>query len=210
MTSFANSLPPTNSNLYHYAGNSPVKYTDPDGRNDKTAYDEMKNNLYILQIKVNLPGKDPTTNTLSSSKVEQNNDGKLSVDGGHAFVTLIHIDKTTLEIEKNTFGLYPAAKDGIIKGSTVAGKIADDSNSYFDNSFSFTITKEGYNRALEYANYKKKNPPSYNLYINNCVDFCVDIADKAEVDLPDLPIGSSPSNFNKVLMLFTVLWSDNE
>jgi RHS repeat-associated protein len=27
-----------NMHLYHYAGNNPVKYTDPDGRNDENAY----------------------------------------------------------------------------------------------------------------------------------------------------------------------------
>ena len=31
---------PTNSNLYHYAGNNPVKYVDPDGRTNYIFYDE--------------------------------------------------------------------------------------------------------------------------------------------------------------------------
>ena len=31
---------PINSNLYHYAGNNPVKYTDPDGRTNYIFYDE--------------------------------------------------------------------------------------------------------------------------------------------------------------------------
>ena len=37
---------PTNSNLYHYAGNNPVKYTDPDGESGKLTIYSSGNSLF--------------------------------------------------------------------------------------------------------------------------------------------------------------------
>ncbi len=46
-----------NLHLYHYAGNNPVKYTDPTGMSDEDVFDQLQNtineivNSYIDQIK---------------------------------------------------------------------------------------------------------------------------------------------------------------
>lgn len=189
------------NNWWAYCSNNPLTRIDLTGLNDKNAYDEMKNNIYMLRINVNLPGKGPTNDTLLSSKIEQNSQGYVALDGGHAFVSLIHINLETMDIENNSYGLYPAEKTGIIKGENVKGQIKDDSDSYYDNSFTFFITKEGYQKAKDYADVKKDNPPDYNLYTNNCVDFSISISKKAGIDIPNLPIGSSPNSLNDILQI---------
>lgn len=74
----------------------------------------------------------------------------------------------------------------------------DDSKSYYDNSFSFIISKTDFENALNFVN---KASPKYNLYTNNCVDFAIKVADKANVKLPEFGIGSNPSTLNDVLQL---------
>ena len=74
----------------------------------------------------------------------------------------------------------------------------DDSKSYYDNSFSFLISKTVYENALNFVN---KASPKYNLYTNNCVDFAIKVADKANVKLPEFGIGSNPSTLNDELQL---------
>ena len=114
------------------------------------------------------------------------------------FISLINVDFSTMHVQSNTFGLYPAEKTGIIKGKTIKGQIRDDSKSYYDNSFSFIISKTDYENALNFVN---KASPKYNLYTNNCVDFAIKVADKANVKLPEFGIGSNPSTLNDVLQL---------
>ena len=188
-----------NLHLYHYAGNNPIKYTDPTGLNDKSAYEESQNNFYLLQIKINLPGKSPSENTSFDSKIETNNNGDLIVDGGHAFVSLIHVNLENMKIESNTFGLYPAEHSGIMQGKNVNGEVKNDSDSYYDNVYSFKITKSDYENALNYATNKQNNPPKYNLYKNNCVDFSICVSNKANVNIPKLQIVSSPNGLDNIL-----------
>ena len=188
-----------NLQLYHYAGNNPIKYTDPTGLNDKSAYEESQNNFYLLQIKINLPGKSPSENTSFDSKIETNNNGDLIVDGGHAFVSLIHVNLENMKIESNTFGLYPAEHSGIMQGKNVNGEVKNDSDSYYDNVYSFKITKSDYENALNYATNKQNNPPKYNLYKNNCVDFSICVSNKANVNIPKLQIVSSPNGLDNIL-----------
>ncbi|MBR3832646.1 MAG: hypothetical protein IKJ72_03340 [Mycoplasmataceae bacterium] len=43
---------PTYSNLYHYAGNNPIKYTDPDGRmDDVPSFEELDNEYKVTERK---------------------------------------------------------------------------------------------------------------------------------------------------------------
>ena len=39
-----------NLQLYHYAGNNPVKYTDPDGREENTVVDTIKLGIKLAQL----------------------------------------------------------------------------------------------------------------------------------------------------------------
>ena len=166
--------------------------------NGKNAYESSNQDFYMLKIYINLPGKKATNDTIASSKLEQNNEEILTADGGHVFISLINVDFSTMHVQSNTFGLYPAEKTGIIKGKTIKGQIRDDSKSYYDNSFSFIISKTDYENALNFVN---KASPKYNLYTNNCVDFAIKVADKANVKLPEFGIGSNPSTLNDVLQL---------
>jgi len=59
-------------------------------------------------------------------------------------------------------------------------------------------SKTDYENALNFVN---KASPKYNLYTNNCVDFAIKVADKANVKLPEFGIGSNPSTLNDVLQL---------
>jgi hypothetical protein len=174
-----------NSHLYHYAGNNPVKYTDPDGRNDFDAYDEATNNKYFLIISINLPGKDQVESTISPVKKTEDTNSIFAVDGGHAFVTLEHIDLKNSEFNSDSFGLYPAeGSNGIMLGKDVPGDIRDDSRTYADITYSIPITKEGYQSAMEFGKYSKTHPPEYNLYKNNCTNFVGDLAKSAGVNIP--------------------------
>lgn len=160
--------------------------------NGKNAYESSNQDFYMLKIYINLPGKKATNDTIACSKLEQNNEEILTADGGHVFISLINVDFSTMHVQSNTFGLYPAEKTGIIIGKTIKGQIRDDSKSYYDNSFSFIISKTDYENALNFVN---KASPKYNLYTNNCVDFAIKVADKANVKLPEFGIGSNPINF---------------
>jgi RHS repeat-associated protein len=174
-----------NMHLYHYAGNNPVKYTDPDGRNDENAYQEIQNNKYFLIVSINLPGKESTQDTVMPSKITpQENKLGSGPDGGHAFVTLVHIDLKNKDITSDSFGLYPA-EGGYMFGADVTGKVVDDSKSYADTKYAVPITKEGYQAALDYGKSTVSNPPVYNLQNNNCVDYVIQMGDKAGTRLPD-------------------------
>ena len=72
-------------------------------------------------------------------------------------------------------------------------------------------SKTDYENALNFVN---KASPKYNLYTNNCVDFAIKVADKANVKLPEFGIGSNPSTLLKIvyficLPLFFSLWLYN-
>ena len=153
--------------------------------NGKNAYESSNQDFYMLKIYINLPGKKATNDTIACSKLEQNNEEILTADGGHVFISLINVDFSTMHVQSNTFGLYPAEKTGIIIGKTIKGQIRDDSKSYYDNSFSFIISKTDYENPLNFVN---KASPKYNLYIiakkfndifvkrgNNCLAYIIDI-----------------------------------
>jgi hypothetical protein len=183
---------------------NPLEYTDPDGMNDKEAYDENKNNKYFLIVSVNLPGKEATQDTISPSKItSQNNRVGSGPDGGHAFTTLVHINLESNEINTDSFGLYPA-EGGYMLGSGVKGKIVDDSKSYADTRYVVPITKEGYQAALNYGKRTVSTPPNYNLYDYNCVDYVIQMGNQAGVKLPDRGVFfngagwlSNPSQMNR-------------
>ena len=76
---------PTNSNLYHYAGNNPVKYVDPDGRKFDTSSltnDELQRfNMAIQELKKTERGNYVITileNTPTLFIIKHNNNGNNS------------------------------------------------------------------------------------------------------------------------------------
>jgi hypothetical protein len=121
---------------------------------------------------------------MPSKITQQDNKVGFGPDGGHAFITLVHIDLKHNDIQSESFGFYPS-EGGFMSGSDVKGKVVDDSNSYSDTKYVIPISKEGYQKALNYGKNSARNPPSYNLYSNNCVDFVVQMGAKASIKLPD-------------------------
>lgn len=86
-----------------------------------------------------------------------------------------------------------------MQGKNVNGEVKNDSDSYYDNVYSFKITKSDYENALNYVINKQSNPPKYNLYKNNCVDFSICVSNKANVNIPKLQIVSSPNGLDNIL-----------
>ena len=105
-----------NFNLYHYAGNSPVKYTDPDGRED------FDYNKYVIDV-IN-------AHTLDLQNCIDDFTGRV----GNFFHNLSHNDGVTLNFEGNfsianiSLGGTAEFKDGVlnIKGSNPKDSILDD------------------------------------------------------------------------------------
>lgn len=165
-----------------------------------TVYTPEQLDVYALQIRINLPGNVSTDYTITSSKINNK-----AFDGGHVFVTLVNVNFLSGEIKTDSFGFYPAEKEGIIKGSNLKGEIKNDSESYYDTSYTFFISKRNYENALNYAEKAVENPPSYNLYKNNCVNFGINVAKSAGLNIPDYSIISNPSDLNKILKAYKEL-----
>lgn len=82
----------------------------------------------------------------------------------------------------------------------IQGSITEvyDGSSFISEDPARDDSKTDYENALNFVN---KASPKYNLYTNNCVDFAIKVADKANVKLPEFGIGSNPSTLNDVLQL---------
>ena len=82
----------------------------------------------------------------------------------------------------------------------IQGSITEvyDGSSFISEDPARDDSKTDYENLLNFVN---KASPKYNLYTNNCVDFAIKVADKANVKLPEFGIGSNPSTLNDVLQL---------
>ena len=165
-TSDAGSLPgmggifnTVNLQLYHYAGNNPVKYTDPNGRE-------------MIKIYVNQPGSGGDRDTYEYT-------GGKNFDTGHAFIELKENDKA----EGKFFGFYPDSsqtdfsRKELILGNDVKGKVVDDSNYDFskvDVTKEFEISNDDFKAVLDYVGNIKKEGKKYNLSEFNCTDFVIE------------------------------------
>ena len=88
-----------NGNLYHYAGNNPVKYVDPDGRIAEISYSE-KNNTIKIVIPVKFSAG--TTNEQKKLFVEAAQDAWTG-EFGQYNVELIVEERNTGEVNEITF-----------------------------------------------------------------------------------------------------------
>ena len=206
-TSDAGSLPgmggifnTVNLQLYHYAGNNPVKYTDPNGRE-------------MIKIYVNQPGSGGDRDTYEYT-------GGKNFDTGHAFIELKENDKA----EGKFFGFYPDSsqtdfsRKELILGNDVKGKVVDDSNYDFskvDVTKEFEISNDDFKAALDYVGNIKKEGKKYNLSEFNCTDFVIEAANAAGIKLPDTqgswPFGrgSNPGDLGEDLRNFSII-EENE
>jgi hypothetical protein len=82
----------------------------------------------------------------------------------------------------------------------IQGSITEvyDGSSFISEAPARDDSKTDYENALNFVN---KASPKYNLYTNNCVDFAIKVADKANAKLPEFGIGSNTSTLNDVLQL---------
>ncbi len=82
----------------------------------------------------------------------------------------------------------------------IQGSITEvyDGSSFISEDPARDDSKTDYENPLNFVN---KASPKYNLYTNNCVDFAIKVADKANVKLPEFGIGSNPSTLYDVLQL---------
>ncbi len=145
----------------------------------------IEDNQYFLIILVDLPlneGQDNPVTLFPPVKMDLSGDG-ISFDAGHVFVTLVNVNSENEIVEEKSFGLYPATS-GFLKGDFVPGKVVDDSQRHSDSRYLFPISKDGYQKALKYAQQSMISPPSYNLYRNNCVDFVSKIGKFAGLEIP--------------------------
>ena len=206
-TSDAGSLPgmggifnTVNLQLYHYTGNNPVKYTDPNGRE-------------MIKIYVNQPGSGGDRDTYEYT-------GGKNFDTGHAFIELKENDKA----EGKFFGFYPDSsqtdfsRKELILGNDVKGKVVDDSNYDFskvDVTKEFEISNDDFKAALDYVGNIKKEGKKYNLSEFNCTDFVIEAANAAGIKLPDTqgswPFGrgSNPGDLGEDLRNFSII-EENE
>jgi hypothetical protein len=145
----------------------------------------------ILTVSVNQPGNGGDRDTFEYT-------GGQNFDTGHAFVTLTDTETN----QSKSSGFYPDYSDGdkplnVILNQNVPGKVVDDSkydSSKIDVTKSFTLTDQQYTAAQQYVETITKYTPEYNLSDFNCVDFVVNTAASAGVNLPQTegswPMGS--------------------
>lgn len=127
---------------------------------------------YQLVIHVDQPGKGGDRDTYEYNK---------GTDPGHAFVTLNrrNTDGTT---DSKTFGYYPYPQSVNPLASEENGKIRDNFGHEQEVVQTRGITEKNFNDILNFVESKKNT--RYDLNINNCTDFVINVAAVAGIKLP--------------------------
>jgi RHS repeat-associated protein len=149
---------PQTWNRYVYAGNSPLKFIDPDGLEK------------LLIVYVDQP----------SAKTRSMRVGAMNF--GHAFVGLADTDHPNSQVFR---GFYPKNKWDLISDQTasVTGKVKDDKGHDWNINKSFHITDDQFLKLIDEINNAAKAPQDYNILTFNCVDWVLWLANSIGIDI---------------------------
>ena len=165
-------------NLYRTEGDNPVNEIDPSGLSDKTpasndAQGSMKDDvLQYFKRSTTLSGKSQYwVGIFSSGDVKDPCGDVAAIKKGHVWIVLLNLnDKGTITAR----GLIPADRGELSNSKPEGkGKIRDEIDQKFSAGRLIPITKEEYDKWIDWFKKQESTPPNYNLRSNNCTNFAL-------------------------------------